>query len=160
MSDNHNDVKQISGHLKADGLKFGIVVSRFNDFLTDKLLSGALDCLIRHGGDAAEQTVTRVPGSLEIPSAAARMVESGKYDGIICLGAVIRGHTPHFEYVASESSKGIARLALDNKLPVIYGIITTDTIEQAVERAGTKSGNKGWDAALSAIEMVNLYKQF
>lgn len=151
-------VKRLEGKLDAKGLKFGLIVSRFNNFLTDKLVEGALDCLVRHGADEKQQTVAHVPGALEIPSTAARMMASGKYDGIICLGAVVRGHTPHFEYVAAEASKGIAKLALDGKVPVIYGVITTDTLEQAIERAGTKSGNKGWDAALSAIEMVNLYK--
>jgi 6,7-dimethyl-8-ribityllumazine synthase len=151
-------VKRIEGKLDAKGLKFGLIVSRFNNFLTDKLVDGALDCLIRHGADAAKQTVAHVPGALELPATAARMIAAGGYDAIICLGAVVRGHTPHFEYVAAEASKGIAKLALDAKLPVIYGVITTDTLEQAIERAGTKSGNKGWDAALSGIEMVNLYK--
>ena len=151
-------VKRLEGKLDAKGLKFGLIVSRFNNFLTDKLVDGALDCLVRHGADAAKQTVAHVPGALELPPTAARMIATGGYDAIICLGAVVRGHTPHFEYVAAEASKGIAKLALDAKLPVIYGVITTDTLEQAIERAGTKSGNKGWDAAISGIEMVNLYK--
>jgi len=150
--------KKLEGKLDASGLKFGLVVSRFNNFITDKMIEGALDCLVRHGADAGEQTVGYVPGSLEIPAAARRMADSGKYDAVICVGAVIRGHTPHFDYVAAESAKGVAKLGMDGKIPVIYGIITADTLEQAIERAGTKSGNKGWDAALAAIEMVNLYR--
>lgn len=146
------------GKLDAKGLKIGLVVSRFNNFLTDKLVDGALDCLVRHGADLSKQTVARVPGSFEIPPAAARMAESGKFDAVICLGAVIRGDTPHFDYIANEVSKGVAKLGMDHKIPVIFGVITTDTLEQAIERAGTKAGNKGWDAAMAAIEMVNLYQ--
>lgn len=146
------------GKLDAKGLKVGLVASRFNNFLTDKLVDGALDCLVRHGAKLSEQTVARVPGSFEIPPAAARMAESGKFDAVICLGAVIRGDTPHFDYIASEVSKGVAKLGLDHKIPVIFGVITTDTLEQAIERAGTKAGNKGWDAAMAAVEMVNLYR--
>ena len=146
------------GKLDAKGLKVGLVVSRFNNFLTDKLVDGALDCLVRHGADISKQTVARVPGSFEIPPAAARMAESGKFDAVICLGAVIRGDTPHFDYIANEVSKGVAKLGMDHKIPVIFGVITTDTLEQAIERAGTKAGNKGWDAAMAAIEMVNLYQ--
>jgi 6,7-dimethyl-8-ribityllumazine synthase len=146
------------GKLDAKGLKIGLVVSRFNNFLTDKLVDGALDCLVRHGAELSKQTVARVPGSFEIPPAAARMAESGKFDAVICLGAVIRGDTPHFDYIANEVSKGIAKLGMDHKIPVIFGVITTDTLEQAIERAGTKAGNKGWDAAMAAIEMVNLYQ--
>lgn len=146
------------GKLDAKGLKVGLVVSRFNNFLTDKLVDGALDCLVRHGADIKKQTVARVPGSFEIPPAAARMAESGKFDAVICLGAVIRGDTPHFDYIANEVSKGVAKLGMDHKIPVIFGVITTDTLEQAIERAGTKAGNKGWDAAMAAIEMVNLYQ--
>lgn len=151
-------VKKFEGALEAKGLKFGIVVSRFNNFFTDKLLEGALDCLKRHGADEAKISVAYTPGSFEIPSAAARLVKTGKFDAVICLGAIIRGDTPHFDFIASENSKGIAKLSMESSIPVIYGIITTDTLEQAVERAGTKAGNKGWDAAMAAIEMVNLYK--
>jgi 6,7-dimethyl-8-ribityllumazine synthase len=149
---------RLEGKLDAKGLKCGLVVSRFNNFLTDKLVDGALDCLVRHGATETDQTVAYVPGALEIPSVAARLAAGGKIDAIICLGAVVRGDTPHFDYVAAESSKGISRLGLEGKIPVIYGVITADTLEQAIERAGTKAGNKGWDAALAAIEMVNLYR--
>ena len=151
-------VKRLEGKLDATGLKLGLVVSRFNNFITDKMIEGALDCLNRHGANPDEQAVAYVPGALEIPAAARRMAESGKYDAVICVGAVIRGHTPHFDYVAGESAKGVAKLCTESKVPVIYGIVTTDTLEQAIERAGTKSGNKGWDAALAAIEMVSLYR--
>jgi len=146
------------GKLDAAGLRIGMVVSRFNHFFTDKLLEGALDCVRRHGGSEADVSVAYVPGAFEIPYVAARMAASGGYDAVICLGAVIRGDTPHFEYVAGESAKGIARIAQETGLPVIYGLVTADTLEQAIERAGTKAGNKGWDAAESAIEMVNLYR--
>ena len=151
--------KTIEGDLSAKALKFGIVVSRFNDFITSRLLGGALDALQRSGAADADVTVARVPGAREVPLAAKHMAESGRYDAVICLGAVIRGSTPHFDYVAAESSKGVAEIALRTGLPVIYGILTTDTIEQAVERAGTKAGNRGYDAAIAAIEMVNLLKQ-
>lgn len=151
-------VTRLEGNLDAAGLKFGLVVSRFNNFLTDKLVEGALDCLVRHGAIQDDQTVAYVPGALEISATAARMVAAERYDAVICIGAVVRGDTPHFDYVAAESSKGIAKLGLESKIPVIYGVITTDTLEQAVERAGTKAGNKGWDAAMAAIEMVNLYR--
>ncbi|MBU0984744.1 MAG: 6,7-dimethyl-8-ribityllumazine synthase [candidate division Zixibacteria bacterium] len=151
-------VKRLEGKLDASGLKCGMVVSRFNEFLTEKLFGGALDCLIRHGAAEDDQTVAYVPGAFEIPYAAARMVKSGKYDAVICLGVAIRGHTPHFDYIASEASKGIAKLGMEGETPVIYGLITADTLEQAIERAGTKAGNKGWDAAQAAIEMVSLYK--
>jgi len=151
-------MKRLEGKLDAKGFKFGLVVSRFNNFLTDKLVEGALDCLVRHGATETQQTVAYVPGALEIPAAASRLAKSGKFDAVICLGAVVRGDTPHFDYVAAESAKGISRLGLDHKIPVIYGVITADTLEQAIERAGTKAGNKGWDAALAAIEMVNLYQ--
>ena len=146
------------GKLNASGFKFGIVVSRFNEFLTGKLLEGAIDCLKRHGAEEDKIDVAYVPGAFEVPYAASRMVKSGRYDAVICLGAIIRGDTPHFDYIAAESSKGIARLALDNNMPVVYGMVTADTLDQAIERAGTKAGNKGWDAALSATEMVNLYR--
>lgn len=152
------NVKEFEGKLDAAGLRFGIVVSRFNSFFTDQLLNGALDCIVRHNGSQEKIAVAYVPGSFEVPFAAARMAKSGKYDAVICLGAVIRGDTPHFDYIAAETSKGIAKLGMEMDIPVVYGVITTDTIEQAIERAGTKAGNKGWDAAQTAIEMVNLYK--
>lgn len=151
-------VTRYEGKLDAAGLKLGLVVSRFNHFLTDKLLEGALDCLRRHGADEKDQTVAWVPGALEIAPAAARMVAGNNFDAVVCLGAVVRGDTPHFEYIAAEASRGIARLGVESKIPVVFGVITADTLEQAVERAGTKAGNKGFDAALSAIEMVDLYK--
>jgi 6,7-dimethyl-8-ribityllumazine synthase len=151
--------KMIQGDLSAKGLKFGIVASRFNDFITARLVDGALDALTRHGVAEGDIEIVRVPGSFEIPLAAKVLAQSKKYHAIICLGAVIRGATPHFEYVSAEVSKGVASVSLDSGLPVIFGVLTTDTIEQAIERAGTKAGNKGWDAALSAIEMVNLMKQ-
>jgi len=147
------------GNLIGTGLKIGIVVSRFNSFITSKLLDGALDALKRHGVADDDVDIVWVPGSYEIPFITKKLAEGRKYDAIICLGAVIRGATPHFEYVASESAKGIAQVGLQTGVPIIYGVITTDTIEQAIERAGTKAGNKGADAAVSAIEMVNLCKQ-
>jgi len=149
----------IEGELKADGFRFGIVVSRFNDFITTKLLDGAVDALVRHGADKNDIDVVRVPGSFEIPLIAKKLATKGSYDAIICLGTVIRGATPHFEYVASEVSKGIAVTSLETGIPVAFGIITSDTIEQAVERAGSKAGNKGWDAALTAIEMAQVIKK-
>jgi 6,7-dimethyl-8-ribityllumazine synthase len=148
----------LEGALQAKGIRFGIVVSRFNDFINKRLLDGALDALARHGAEEGMITVARVPGSFEIPLMAKKLAASGKYDAIICLGAVIRGATPHFEYISAEVTKGIAQVALESGMPVSFGILTTDTIEQAIERAGTKSGNKGWDAALAAIEMVNVLK--
>ncbi len=150
--------KTFEGHLKADGLKVGIVVGRFNEFISQKLLGGAMDALIRHGADQEMVEVAWVPGAFEIPLAAKQMVKSGRYDCVICLGCIIRGATPHFDYVAAESSKGIAQVALQSDCPVAFGVLTTDTIEQAIERAGTKAGNKGWDAALAAVEMANLFK--
>lgn len=147
----------LAGQLQAQGLKFGIVVSRFNEFITSKLLDGALDALLRHGADPAAIDVAWVPGAFEIPLAAQKMAARG-YDAVICLGAVIRGATPHFEYVAAEVTKGVAQVGLNSGIPVIYGLITADTIEQAVERAGTKAGNKGFDAAMAAMEMANLFK--
>ena len=149
----------IQGDLAAKGLKFGIVAARFNDFITARLLDGAIDALQRHGAAENDIDVVKVPGSYEIPLAAKTLAGSGRYHAVICLGAVIRGATPHFEYVSAEVSKGVAMVSLESKLPVIFGVLTTDTIEQAVERAGTKSGNKGWDAALSAIEMANVMRQ-
>lgn len=147
------------GALSAEGLKIGIVVSRFNSFITEQLLEGARDCIRRHGGDDQAIALARVPGSWEIPLVAKRMAASGRYDAVICLGAVIRGDTPHFDYVAAEVSKGIATISLETEVPVSFGVLTTDTVDQAVDRAGTKAGNKGFDAAQSALEMVNLLKQ-
>ncbi len=151
--------KVIEGTLEAKGLKFGIAVSRFNSFICERLLEGAIDAVVRHGGDDKDIEIVRVPGAYEIPMAAKKMVAGGKYDAIICLGAVIRGSTPHFDYVCAEVSKGIASVSLDSGVPIAFGVLTTDTIEQAIERAGTKAGNKGFEAAASAIEMVNLYKK-
>ena len=144
------------GKLSAEGKRFGIVVSRFNDLIGKELLGGALDCLGRHGADLETVDVAWVPGSFEIPQVARRMAESGRYDAVICLGAVIRGSTPHFEYVASEVAKGVAQVGLTSGVPTLFGVLTTDTVEQAIERAGTKAGNKGWAAALGAIEMATL----
>ena len=146
------------GKLLGEGLRFGIVVGRFNEFITNKLLNGALDMLVRHGVSEDAVDVAWVPGAFEIPLTAKVMVERG-YDGVICLGAVIRGATPHFDYISSEVTKGIAQVGLASGIPVIYGIITADTLEQAIERAGTKAGNKGADAAMTALEMVNLFKE-
>jgi 6,7-dimethyl-8-ribityllumazine synthase len=146
------------GKLRGEGLSFGIVVARFNEFISSRLLSGALDSLVRHGADPAAVEVAWVPGAFEIPLVASRLARSGRYDAVLCLGAVIRGSTPHFDYVAAEVSKGVAKVSLDTGVPVVFGVLTTDTIEQAVERAGTKAGNKGWDAATSALEMANLLK--
>jgi len=147
------------GMLKADGLKFALVVSRFNSFITDRLVEGAVDCLVRHGADQANIDIVRVPGAFELPQAASRVAASDRYDGIITLGAVIRGSTPHFDFVANEAAKGIAQVAMSSRAAVVFGVLTTDTIEQAVERAGTKAGNKGAEAALSAIEMASLYQR-
>ena len=146
------------GQLEAKGLKFGIIVSRFNSFISERLLEGAMDALIRHGANDKGIHVARVPGAFEIPLAAKKLVATGKYDAVICLGAVIRGSTPHFDYVAAEVSKGIASVSLESGIPVAFGVLTTDTIEQAVERAGSKAGNKGFEAAVTAIETVNLLK--
>jgi len=151
--------KIIQGDLSGKGLKIGIVAARFNDFITSRLLEGALDGLQRHGVAESDIAVLKVPGAYEIPLAAKKMSLAKKYDAVICLGAVIRGATPHFEYVSAEVSKGVASVSMETGVPVIFGVLTTDTIEQAIERAGTKSGNKGWDAALSAIEMANVMKQ-
>jgi 6,7-dimethyl-8-ribityllumazine synthase len=147
------------GKLIAKGLKFGMVLSRFNNFIAERLLEGALDALRRSGADEEDCTVARVPGAFEIPLAAKKMVKSGRFDAIICLGCVIRGATPHFEYIATEVTKGIAHLSLENDIPISFGVLITDSIEQAIERAGTKEGNKGFDAAMSAIEMANLMKE-
>jgi 6,7-dimethyl-8-ribityllumazine synthase len=149
----------LEGHLTARGFAFGIVVSRFNDFITARLLEGALDALRRHGADEEKITVARVPGSFEIPLAAKTMAASRQYDAVICLGTVIRGATPHFDYIAGEVAKGVAMAGLDTGVPIAFGVLTTDSIEQAVERAGTKAGNKGFDAACSAIEMANLFRE-
>ncbi|MCX7885227.1 MAG: 6,7-dimethyl-8-ribityllumazine synthase [Caloramator sp.] len=147
------------GKLIATGLKFGIVIGRFNEFIGSKLLSGAMDGLLRHGVDEKDIDIAYVPGAFEIPLVAKKMAQSKKYDSVICLGAVIRGATPHFDYVSSEVSKGIANTSLELGVPIIFGVLTTDTIEQAIERAGTKAGNKGYDAAIAAVEMANLLKQ-
>ena len=151
--------KVYEGYLQGEGLRFGIVISRFNEFIGGKLLSGALDSLTRHGVLPTDIEVAWVPGAMEIPLAAKRMAKSGKYDGMVCLGAVIRGSTPHFDYVAAEVTKGVASVQLEVGIPMSFGVLTTDTIEQAVERAGTKAGNKGFDAAMSAIELANLYAE-
>ncbi len=150
--------KTFEGMLLGEGLKFGMVVARFNDFITNKMLEGALDTLLRHGVVEEDIEVTMVPGAFEIPLVAQKLANAKRYDAIVCLGAVIRGGTPHFEYVAAEVTKGIAQVSLNTGLPVIYGIITADTLEQAIERAGTKQGNEGSKAALTAIEMANLIK--
>ena len=151
--------KTLEGKLIAKGLKFGMVLSRFNNFIAERLLEGALDALKRSGAEEEDCAVARVPGAFEIPLAAKKMLKTGRYDAIICLGCVIRGATPHFEYIATEVTKGIAHLSLESEIPISFGVLITDTIEQAIERAGTKVGNKGFDAAMSAIEMVNLMKE-
>jgi len=148
----------VEGKLDATGLTFAIVASRFNHFVVDRLLEGALDALVRHGADLGKVTVVRVPGSFEIPVAAKRIAASKKHDAVICLGAVIRGGTPHFDFIAAEVTKGIAQAGMETGVPIIYGVITPDTLEQAIERAGTKAGNKGFDAAVAAIEMANLFR--
>jgi len=152
-------VRILEGGLIAKGKKFGIIASRFNDFITKELVSGCLDTLVRHGAADADLTVAWVPGAFEIPAVSQKLAKNKNYDAVICLGTVIRGATPHFDYVASEVAKGIAKVSQDSGIPVTFGIITADTIEQAIERAGTKDGNKGRDAALSAIEMVNLLEK-
>ncbi|WP_419393801.1 6,7-dimethyl-8-ribityllumazine synthase [Cytobacillus praedii] len=151
--------KVIEGHLVGTGLKMAIVVSRFNEFITGKLLSGAEDALKRHGVKDEDVTIVWVPGAFEIPLAVKKLAQSGAYDAIITLGTVIRGATPHFDYVSNEVAKGVASTGMESGIPVIFGVLTTDTIEQAIERAGTKAGNKGWDSAVGAIEMGNLYRQ-
>jgi 6,7-dimethyl-8-ribityllumazine synthase len=150
--------KVIEGNLGASGLKFGMVASRFNDFITGKLIDGALDALKRHGADVDKTEIAWVPGAFEIPQVCKIMAQSKKYDAVIAIGCVIKGDTPHFDYIAAEVSKGVAMVGLESTVPVVFGVLTTDSIEQAIERAGTKSGNKGFDAAVSAIEMANLYK--
>lgn len=149
-------VQNIAGRLNAEGLRTAIVAGRFNSLVSEQLVSGALDCLTRHGAAEPDQTVVRVPGAFEIPFIAKKLAESGSYDAVICVGAVIRGSTPHFDFVAAEAAKGIAQAGMQTGVPIIFGVITTNDIEQALERAGTKAGNKGWDAALSAIEMADL----
>ena len=151
-------IKTNSGQLLAKGLSFAIIIGRFNEFISSKLLGGTLDGLLRHGAEQDKIEISWVPGAFEIPLIAQKMALSGKFDAIICIGAVIRGSTPHFDYVANEVSKGIAKVSLDSGVPVIFGVLTTDNIEQAIERAGTKAGNKGYDAAVTAIEMANLLK--
>ena len=148
----------IEGMLTAKGLKLGIVAARFNEFITEKLLGGALDCWRRHGGSDGDVTIVWVPGAWEIPMAAKKLAAGGACSAVVCLGAVIRGGTPHFEYVASEAAKGVALAGIEGPAPVTFGVLTTDTVEQAIERAGSKAGNKGWSSTLAAIEMANLYK--
>jgi 6,7-dimethyl-8-ribityllumazine synthase len=148
--------KVVEANLVAEGKKFAIVVSRFNDFITDKLVGGAVDALLRSGTSDKDIDVVKVPGAFEIPLVAQKIAEAKKHDAVICLGAVIRGATPHFDYVAAEVSKGVAVASMETGMPIIFGVVTTDTLEQAIERAGSKSGNKGWDAALAAVEMANL----
>ena len=148
--------KIIEGKLDAKGLRVGLLVSRFNSFISDRLVEGAIDGLLRHNAEKEDINIVRVPGAYEIPPAAKKMAESGRYDAIICLGAVIRGATPHFDYVSAEVSKGVASVSLDSGIPVAFGVLTTDTIEQAIERSGTKAGNKGGEAALGLLEMVNV----
>jgi 6,7-dimethyl-8-ribityllumazine synthase len=152
-------MRQVDGTLSAKGLKVAIVASRFNAFIVEKLVEGAHDAVVRTGGASDDVTVVRCPGAFEIPQVARRLVETGGYDAIVCLGCVIRGATPHFDYVAGEAAKGIGQLAATSRIPVIFGVLTTETIEQAIERAGTKAGNKGFDAAMAAIEMASLFTQ-
>ena len=149
-------MKTIEGQLRADGLRFGLVAGRFNSLVVEHMVGGAEDALVRHGAESDHLTLVRVPGSFEIPLAAKRLAASGRYDGIIALGAVIRGSTPHFDYVAAEVTKGLAQVQMDAEMPMGYGVLTTDTVEQAIERAGTKAGNKGADAAMAALEMANV----
>jgi 6,7-dimethyl-8-ribityllumazine synthase len=148
----------IEGRLQAQGLKVGILVSRFNSFIGERLVEGAVDALLRHGAEETDLVVVRVPGAFELPPAAKKLAATGRYDALVCLGAVIRGATPHFDYVSAEVSKGIAAVSMEAGIPVTFGVLTTDTLEQAIERAGSKAGNKGFDAAMAAIEMANLYK--
>jgi len=152
-------MKRFEGELRAEGLRFAIIAGRFNDFITSKLLDGAIDALLRHGARDEDIDIIKVPGSFEIPLVAKKIAQKGSHDSIICIGTVIRGATPHFEYIASETAKGIAAVSLETGVPIAFGIITADTIEQAIERAGTKGGNKGWDAAIVAIEMARLLKK-
>ena len=154
-----NQIKTIEGQLNASGLKFAIVATRFNDFIVDRLVSGAVDYLVRHGASPEDMTIVRIPGAFEMPVVCKKMAASGKYDGIIALGAVIRGGTPHFEFVASEATKGLAMVSLESGLPVGFGLLTTDNIEHAIERAGTKAGNKGVEAAAAVLETVRVLNQ-
>lgn len=154
-----NQVQVLEGQLRADGLKIGIIAARFNEFITSKLLGGAMDAFLRHGGKEEDATIAWVPGAFEIPLVAQKMADSKKYDAIICLGAVIRGSTSHYDYVCAEVSKGIAHVGLGSGIPVMFGVLTTDTIEQAIERAGTKAGNKGFDVTVGAIEMADLLRK-
>lgn len=151
--------KTVEGKIVAKGMRFGIIASRFNDFICGRLIEGALDALVRAGADEKDIQVYKVPGAFELPLAAKKVAKSGRFDAVICLGAVIRGATPHFEYISAETTKGIAMVGLETEVPVAFGVLTTDTIEQAIERAGSKSGNKGWDAAMTAIEMVDLFRK-
>ncbi|NMC33126.1 MAG: 6,7-dimethyl-8-ribityllumazine synthase [Veillonellaceae bacterium] len=153
-------MKVLEGKLTAEGLRVGIVAARFNEFITNKLVSGAIDALTRHGASEDNLTMAWVPGAFEIPLVAQKMAGSGNFDAVICLGAVIRGSTPHFDYVSNEVTKGVAHVGLQTGVPTVFGVLTTDTIEQAIERAGTKAGNKGFDAAMTAIEMSNLLKNW
>lgn len=153
-------MKTYEGNLSGRGLRFGIIVGRFNEFISSKLLGGAVDCFKRHEVETSSIEVAWVPGAFEIPLTAKKMAQSKKYDAIVCLGAVIRGSTPHFDFVSNEVAKGISNVSLQENLPVIFGVLTTDNLEQAIERAGTKAGNKGWEAAMSAIEMSNLFASF
>ncbi|MDO8784963.1 MAG: 6,7-dimethyl-8-ribityllumazine synthase [Syntrophales bacterium] len=149
----------IEGKLVATGMKFGIVASRFNDFICGRLIEGAVDALTRAGADEKDIHIYRVPGAFELPLATKKLAKSGRFDAVICLGAVIRGATPHFEYISAEVSKGIANVSLDLEIPVSFGVLTTDTVEQAIERAGAKAGNMGWNAAMSAVEMIDLFRK-
>ena len=149
----------VEGRLSAEGFRFAIIVSRFNDFICARLMEGAVDALMRHGCDPEHVVIVKVPGAFEMPLTARKLAQQGTYDAVICVGAVIRGATPHFDYVAAEVSKGIASVTLESKIPVTFGVLTTDNLEQAIERAGSKAGNKGYEAAMAAIEMVNLFKE-
>ncbi len=152
-------IQNIEGNLSAQGIRFGLVISRFNDFIGQKLVEGAVDCIVRHGGSADNITVIRCPGAFELPAVSRKSALSGKFDAIVTLGVIIRGSTPHFDVIAAEATKGIAQVGMETMIPVTFGVLTTENLEQAIERAGTKAGNKGFDAAMGAIEMVNLYKQ-
>ena len=151
--------KILEGKISAEGFRFAVIVSRFNDFISTKLVEGAMDALKRHGADENRISIIKVPGAFEIPITAKKLANGDGYDAIICLGAVIRGATPHFDYIAAEVAKGIAQVALESKIPVSFGVLTTDSLEQAIERAGSKVGNKGWDAAVAVMEMVNLFQE-
>lgn len=152
-------IQNIEGNLSAQGIRFGLVISRFNDFIGQKLVEGAIDCIVRHGGSANNITIIRCPGAFELPSVSRKAALSGKFDAIVTLGVIIRGSTPHFDVIAAEATKGIAQVGMESMIPVTFGVLTTENLEQAIERAGTKAGNKGFDAAMGAIEMVNLFKQ-